>query len=88
MNKGRTRGYGGGRSRFEPLANHKSHPHRFSCGRIDADGSGWGFSCSGGETLGNSRFRNTPNESAIAFDKGELVSQASFKQDGYAMVTC
>jgi len=28
---------------FELSANHKSHPHRFSRGRIDADGSGWGF---------------------------------------------
>jgi hypothetical protein len=37
--------------------------------------------------LGNSRFRNAPNESTIAFDKGEFVSEASFEQDGYAMVT-
>ena len=30
--------------------------------------------------------RDAPNESAIAFDKGELVSQACFEQDGYTMV--
>ena len=41
-----------------------------------------------GQTLGNSRLRNAPNESPIAFNKSELVCEARFKQDGYAVVTC
>lgn len=44
-------------------------------------------SCLRSETLDNSRFRNAPDDSAISLDKREFVSKASFKQDGYAMMT-
>jgi hypothetical protein len=65
----------------------KSHPHGSIRKPTHADGSGCCCALLGGNTLGKSDFGNAPNEAAIALDKRELVGEAGFQQNGYAVVT-